>query len=620
MTQILAKLDRLDEAEALLVAARAFAESEASVQQRVYFFEAAAFLVTQNERFEEGRALWQKLETSAAEMKSPRTVATALNYQTLCEGNVGSFVQAAATAERWRAYVIDNGLFGEARQFLDLNLAYVYQNLGRYSDALAAIERAEVLKVAHLGGLHVRYASAFAVLGQFARVGQHLDAITAATPMTPGLRLTAMILRLRLAAIAGVRAPGRNRTSTPSWRRPSASPSTRPRRCHRCAGCSHAPSSWCRRWRRRRRAKPARRHRAKGLHGLRISAEVMLARALMREGDVQAALPRVRIALGLAASYQPDVVYHAEMARSRTRCSARTARTARLSCGTPSTGSSTRPPARCRPSFATASCIATRSTATCSRQRAGSELATACCAERQDSRCLRARCMRTNRFSSVMPSRRTPLRWSDRAARAAASRRAGRPAAQRCGPARATAIRAARPPRRAAAAGTGQRDSSSASQVSRLSWPGARAPGRRSCGAGSPPASCAAPSGRRSGAAGHHRLEHVVHQVLGQRRVLQAALRVAHEEGAMLGQVAPAEGDRRRAGGWAWRTGSWRASVVVVSVHATVASRTSREPHQTSQADNIDVRTRHNGATVRAWKPSWVQKSWLPKTRPTSAT
>ena len=142
-------------------------------------------------------------------MKSPRTVATALNYQTLCEGNVGSFLQAAATAERWRAYVIDNGLFGEARQFLDLNLAYVYQNLGRYSDALAAIERAEALKVAHVGGLHVRYASAYAVLGQFARVRQRLDAIAAATPMTPGLRLTAMILRLRLAAVAGVRDAGR---------------------------------------------------------------------------------------------------------------------------------------------------------------------------------------------------------------------------------------------------------------------------------------------------------------------------------------------------------------------------------------------------------------------------
>src|SRR5262249_41377727 len=78
--QILAKLDRLDEAEALLIAARAFAESEASVRQRVYFFEAAAFLATQNERFDEGRVLWQKLEASAAEMKSPRTVATALNY------------------------------------------------------------------------------------------------------------------------------------------------------------------------------------------------------------------------------------------------------------------------------------------------------------------------------------------------------------------------------------------------------------------------------------------------------------------------------------------------------------------------------------------------------------
>jgi len=312
MTQILAKLDRLEEAEALLVAARAFAESAASAQQRVYFFEAAAFLVTQNERFEEGRVLWQKLETSAAEMKSPRTVATALNYQTLCEGNVGSFVHAAATAERWRAYVIDNGLFGEARQFLDLNLAYVYQNLGRYSDALAAIERAEALKVAHLGGLHVRYASAYAVLGQFARVRQHLDAITAATPMTPGLRLTAMILRLRLAAVAGVSAlPGQDVAAVLAQAERVAVDSAKaaPRVRWLLARAEFlAPAD----------AVPAAREacalaQGKGLHGSRVSAEVLLARELMREGEAQAALPRVRIALGLAASYQPDVIYHAEI-------------------------------------------------------------------------------------------------------------------------------------------------------------------------------------------------------------------------------------------------------------------------------------------------------------------
>ena len=312
MTQILAKLDRLEEAEALLVAARDFAEGAASAQQRVYFFEAAAFLVTQNERFEEGRLLWQKLEASAAEMKSPRTVATALNYQTLCEGNVGSFLQAAATAERWRAYVIDNGLFGEARQFLDLNLAYVYQNLGRYSDALAAIERAEALKVAHVGGLHVRYASAYAVLGQFARVRQHLDAIAAATPMTPGLRLTAMILRLRLAAVAGVRAPpgqGVDAVLAQAERVAADSAKAAPRVRWLLARAEFlAPAE----------AVAAAREagalaQAKGLHGSRISAEVLLARALMCEGDAQAALPRVRIALGLAASYQPDVVYQAEI-------------------------------------------------------------------------------------------------------------------------------------------------------------------------------------------------------------------------------------------------------------------------------------------------------------------
>ncbi|HEV7575363.1 MAG TPA: AAA family ATPase [Caldimonas sp.] len=315
MTQILAKLDRLEEAEALLVAARAFAESEASTQQRVYFFEAAAFLVTQNERFEEGRALWQKLEASAGEMKSPRTVATALNYQTLCEGNVGAFAQAAATAERWRDYVVDHGLLGEARQFLDLNLAYVYQNLGRYADALAAIERAEALNVAHLGGLHVRYASAYTVLGQFARVRRHLDVIGEQTPMTPGLRLTAMILRLRLFRVAGTRAPpgqGVDEVLRQAEQVAVASQKVAPRVRWLLARAEFLDADAAVEAAREAGALAL----AKGLHGSRIGAEVLLARALMRQGEAKAALPRVRIALGLAASYQPDVVYFAEIGQA----------------------------------------------------------------------------------------------------------------------------------------------------------------------------------------------------------------------------------------------------------------------------------------------------------------
>ena len=130
MMQALIKLDHVEEAEALLTACRAFAEGGATLHQRVYFYEIAAMLGVAGERFEESRALWRKLKASAVEMKSLRTAATALDYQTQCEGYVGAFSQAVATAERWRAYVIDNGLFGETRQYLDLNLAYVYEHLG----------------------------------------------------------------------------------------------------------------------------------------------------------------------------------------------------------------------------------------------------------------------------------------------------------------------------------------------------------------------------------------------------------------------------------------------------------------------------------------------------------
>ena len=312
ITQTLAKLGRVEEAEAMLSAARAFAEGAASVHQRVYFYESAAFMMIAAERFEESHALWRKLEASAVEMKALRTVATSLNYQTLCEGNAGNFQQAAITAERWRDYVIDNGLFGEARQYLDLNLAYIYQNLGRYGDALAAIQRADALKVDHLGGLHVRYASAYALLGQFARVRQHLDAITANVPMTPGMRLTDMLLRLRLARVAGTRLPvghGVDEVLQQAERVALASERAAPRvrwllvraeflEANEAAQAARDAASLA---------------LAKGMHGDRICAEVLLARALLRLGDPPAALPRARIALALAASYQPEFLYFAEI-------------------------------------------------------------------------------------------------------------------------------------------------------------------------------------------------------------------------------------------------------------------------------------------------------------------
>lgn len=311
MTQALAKLGRLEEAEAMLVAARAFAEGGATLHQRVYFYEATAFLVTQDERFEEGRVLWHKLESNAVELKAPRTVATALNYQTLCEGNVGSFDRAAATAERWRDYVVANGLFGEARQFLDLNIGYLYQQLGRYGDALAALQRAEAANVIHNGALHVRYATLFTHLGQFARVHRWLDAIPTAIPMGPGLRITQTLLRLRLARAGAAAMPAAQRDKL----------------LDEAGAVALATDkvSLRIRWLLARaeflgpdEAVPAAREAAalalaKGMHGLRTSAEVLLARALVGAGDAVAALPRVRIALALAETYQPDFIYAAEV-------------------------------------------------------------------------------------------------------------------------------------------------------------------------------------------------------------------------------------------------------------------------------------------------------------------
>ena len=152
----------------------------------------------------------------------------------------------------------------------------------------------------------------------------------------------------------------------------------------------------------------------------------------------------------------------------------------------------------------------------------------------------------------------TPPRWCARAARAAASPRAGRRAARRCAPACAPAARAARPLRRGAASGMagrarrrgrrcrGCRGRLRARTRSTILW-------RRMATSQAARRRAAA----EARAARHHRLEHVVHQVFGQRRVVQAAPRVVHEKGAVLGQVHPAE---RAGGGGVGGSGSGHGS------------------------------------------------------------
>lgn len=312
LTQTLVKLGRVEEAEATLTTAHAFADNGASPNQRSYFYEAAALMVHAAERFEESGALWRKLETSAIEMKALRTVATALNYQTLSEGQIGSFRQAAATGERWRQYLIDNGLFGEARQYLDLNLAYVYHHLGHYDAVLQALQRAEALGVTHHAALHSRYAGLFVQLGQFARVRQHLDALPPPEQMEAGLRLGTLLQRLRLARLSGTRPPSGQGAADVLAHAEQVVASTErvvPRVRWMLARAEFLEGDAAVEAAREAGALA----QAKGLHGSRISAEVLLARALVRQGDVQAALPRVRIALALAASYQPDCVYFAEV-------------------------------------------------------------------------------------------------------------------------------------------------------------------------------------------------------------------------------------------------------------------------------------------------------------------
>ena len=147
----------------------------------------------------------------------------------------------------------------------------------------------------------------------------------------------------------------------------------------------------------------------------------------------------------------------------------------------------------------------------------------------------------------------------------------------------------------------------------------ARAPGRRSCGAGSPPGSCAAPSGRRTmrGRSSPPRTRRAPGLRPSTGRAAGAARSARGRRGAAPGRPSSAVGWRQGYRWQPWREVRWR----VVGGCAHCGGRSSRQAHRTSQPANIDVRTRCSGATVLAWTPPpWLHRSSSPKTRPTSAT
>lgn len=311
LAQVYLRLRRPDDTEAMLDAARDHANAHAGAEDAAEFHGAEAWLMLERERFDESAALWARLADEAALRRSPQELTTALIYTVLCQGYVGDFNAAATTAARWVASVDQHGLFGDARQFLDLNLAYVFQNLGRYSETLEALQRVDAAVGVDLVTLHLRLSGLFLVLGQHARAGQYLDKLPASGEMSANMQLSAMLLRLRLR---------RNATGLPSPEDVGAVL----RRTEAVAigsGRSAPMVRWllaCAEFDEGDAAVGAARRALdlatlKGLHGSIISARTWLARCLLRSGDVEAALPLVRSAWALAETHRPDLVYFAEV-------------------------------------------------------------------------------------------------------------------------------------------------------------------------------------------------------------------------------------------------------------------------------------------------------------------
>lgn len=169
LAQALFRTRRPDEAAVVLAAMQSWVESHADAQQQQVYDECLAWLALEQGHFREAGRQWQQLAEQATRRGDISKLQTALNYQMLALGNAGRFARAAEAGERERALIHEYRLHGNALINVDLNLAHVQTLAGRYSDALAALARAEAAPVAPRATLDLRRAAVHTLLGQPAR-------------------------------------------------------------------------------------------------------------------------------------------------------------------------------------------------------------------------------------------------------------------------------------------------------------------------------------------------------------------------------------------------------------------------------------------------------------------
>ncbi len=305
-SQALLQMQRLDEAGVLVAGAQAIASAHPALLRavdRIHLHEVQAWLDLQRDRFEQSIQQWRKLETEALAKQDIATIAAALNYIMLCEGNVGRFREAAQTGERQRALITEHGLAGSLLHHVDNNLAFVYTHLGHYADALAALERAEQVEHADRQTIHLRRAGVLQAIGQNARARQELQRAGPVASLPSTLQLNAEVLLARfletdISAEASDAREQLARIDSLARPQPRAGPKLRALLAHaqRLEGAEGLAFS------QQASAQTA----ALGMLGLRIVAEARCAQHLVTLGDADAAVQHASIALALLDGHQPE--------------------------------------------------------------------------------------------------------------------------------------------------------------------------------------------------------------------------------------------------------------------------------------------------------------------------
>jgi DNA-binding SARP family transcriptional activator len=198
LVQVLSHRRDLEASEALIAPVRGWVATRGDAVQRLQLACMEGWVLLASENFEAARDAWQTVARAAAELQRPRDEAMALNHLQVCWSLMGRFADGHEAGLRELAIVRHHRLGGTRNIYLDLNLSISALLLGRYAEAIAALERAESHGVLDQATLHLRRAALYLQLGQTARCLNELQPLLdGRVAAQPAVRFNANLLQLR---------------------------------------------------------------------------------------------------------------------------------------------------------------------------------------------------------------------------------------------------------------------------------------------------------------------------------------------------------------------------------------------------------------------------------------